>query len=55
MVDLPETRYAHNGPVNLAYQVVGDGPIDVLYLSSGISHLDYFWQSCGCRKLGRGL
>ncbi len=44
MVEIPETRYAHNGPVNLAYQTIGDGPIDVLYLAPGISHLDYRWQ-----------
>jgi class 3 adenylate cyclase len=43
-VEIPETHYAHNGPVNLAYQTVGDGPISVLLLKSGITHLDYFWQ-----------
>ena len=26
---IPETRYAKNGDVNIAYQVVGDGPIDL--------------------------
>ena len=41
MVEIPETRYAHNGPVSIAYQVVGDGPIDVLYLRTGVSQLDY--------------
>ena len=44
MADIPETRYAHNGPVSIAYQTVGDGPIDVFYLTAGISHLDYFWE-----------
>ena len=29
-VDIPETRYARNGPVSIANQVVGDGPLDVL-------------------------
>jgi class 3 adenylate cyclase len=44
MVDIPETRYAHNGPVNLAYQVVGDGPIDLLVVAGGLTHLDYVWH-----------
>ena len=29
---MPETRYAKSGGLNIAYQVVGDGPIDLLYL-----------------------
>ena len=44
MVEIPETRYARNGPVNLAYQTVGDGPIDVLVLFPGVTQLDYAWQ-----------
>jgi class 3 adenylate cyclase len=43
-VEVPETRYARNGLVSLAYQVVGDGPIDVLYMNPGVSHLDLYWQ-----------
>ncbi|MEO7538976.1 MAG: alpha/beta fold hydrolase [Pyrinomonadaceae bacterium] len=40
----PETRYAHNGDVNIAYQVVGNGPIDVVFVMGWISHLEYFWE-----------
>src|SRR5215208_4139812 len=28
----PETHYAKSGAVNIAYQVVGDGPLDLLYV-----------------------
>jgi hypothetical protein len=28
----PETRYARSGDVNIAYQVTGDGPFDVVYV-----------------------
>jgi hypothetical protein len=31
-MESPKTRYAWNGSVALAYQVIGDGPIDLLYL-----------------------
>ena len=32
-VEIPETRYARNGPVNIAYQTLGEGPIDLLGLT----------------------
>ena len=40
----PETKYAKSGDVNVAYQVVGDGPIDLVYVPGIISHLDVFWE-----------
>ena len=40
----PETRYVQNGDVNIAYQVVGDGPIDLVFVMGWISHLEYFWK-----------
>jgi class 3 adenylate cyclase len=40
----PRTRYARNGDVNIAYQVVGDGPIDLLFVPGWFSHLDFFWE-----------
>jgi pimeloyl-ACP methyl ester carboxylesterase len=40
----PETRYAKSGDVNIAYQVVGDGPVDLLYIPGWISHLDLYWE-----------
>jgi hypothetical protein len=30
---MPETRYARNGPIHLAYQVLGSGPPDVLVVN----------------------
>ena len=39
-----ETRYALSGDVNIAYQVVGDGPIDIVFVMGWVSHLDYFWE-----------
>lgn len=40
----PETRYVQNGDVNIAYQVVGDGDIDIVFVMGWISHLEYFWK-----------
>ena len=41
----PQTRYAWNGDVSLAYQVVGRGPIDLLYLQGYCSNVDLNWDS----------
>jgi len=37
---LTNTRYARNGDLHIAYQVLGDGPTDLLYLSGGVSSID---------------
>jgi predicted ATPase/pimeloyl-ACP methyl ester carboxylesterase/DNA-binding CsgD family transcriptional regulator len=39
-----ETRYARSGDVSIAYQVVGHGPLDVVFVMGWVSHLDWFWQ-----------
>jgi DNA-binding winged helix-turn-helix (wHTH) protein/pimeloyl-ACP methyl ester carboxylesterase/class 3 adenylate cyclase len=40
----PETRYAQSGDVNIAYQVVGDGALDLVFVMGWVSHLEYFWE-----------
>jgi pimeloyl-ACP methyl ester carboxylesterase/class 3 adenylate cyclase len=39
----PQTHYARSGDVNIAYQVVGDGPLDLVFVPGFISHLDLQW------------
>ena len=39
----PKTSYANNDGVNIAYQVVGDGSLDLVYVPGFISHLDLQW------------
>jgi pimeloyl-ACP methyl ester carboxylesterase len=41
---LPTTHYARSGDVNIAYQVLGDGPIDLVFVMGWVSHLEYFWR-----------
>jgi pimeloyl-ACP methyl ester carboxylesterase/DNA-binding winged helix-turn-helix (wHTH) protein len=43
-VAAPRVRYAHSGNVNIAYQVVGSGPIDIVFVMGWVSHLEYFWN-----------
>ncbi len=40
----PRVCYAHSGNVNIAYQVVGSGPIDIVFVMGWVSHLEYFWN-----------
>jgi pimeloyl-ACP methyl ester carboxylesterase len=39
----PETRYARSGNVSVAYQVVGDGPFDLVYVPGFVSHVELRW------------
>jgi pimeloyl-ACP methyl ester carboxylesterase/DNA-binding winged helix-turn-helix (wHTH) protein len=39
----PDTHYARSGDLNIAYQVIGGGPIDLVFVMGWVSHLDYFW------------
>jgi len=52
----PETRYARSGDVGIAYQVIGEGEMDLVIAFPFISHIDLLWenpaQSYFMRKLG---
>src|SRR3954447_2176183 len=41
---LPEIRYARNGGVAIAYQVVGDGDVDLVYVPEWTSNLVHWWE-----------
>jgi pimeloyl-ACP methyl ester carboxylesterase len=52
----PETRYARNGLIHLAYQVLGSGPPDLLVVNSGPnSHVDYMWAEPSVARFLRRL
>jgi pimeloyl-ACP methyl ester carboxylesterase len=40
----PRTAYARNGDVRIAYQVVGDGPLDLILTPGFVSHVDLWWM-----------
>ena len=41
---MPETRYAHSGDVNIAYQTIGHGPIDLVVVPGWISNIEVLWE-----------
>jgi class 3 adenylate cyclase len=43
-VSKPRTRYARNGDVSLAYQVVADGPFDVVLVPGFVSNVEHYWD-----------
>ena len=40
----PETRFVECGGVDIAFQVAGDGPQDLLFVPGWISNIDLFWE-----------
>jgi pimeloyl-ACP methyl ester carboxylesterase len=51
----PETRYARSGELSIAYQVVGDGPIDLVYVPGFISHVEWAWEEPALARFLRRL
>ncbi|MBR1279851.1 adenylate/guanylate cyclase domain-containing protein [Bradyrhizobium sp. AUGA SZCCT0283] len=41
---VPKTQYAKSGDVRIAYQVVGEGPFDLVFVPGFISNLDVAWE-----------
>jgi pimeloyl-ACP methyl ester carboxylesterase len=41
---LPETRYAMSGEISIAYQVVGEGPFDIVYIPGFVSNVELGWN-----------
>jgi class 3 adenylate cyclase len=41
---VPKTRYARSGDVQIAYQVVGDGPVDLVLVPGFVWHVEMIWE-----------
>ena len=51
----PETRYAKSGDINIAYQVLGSGPVDLIYVPGWVTHLEYGWEEPSLARFYRKL
>lgn len=53
---MTEVAFAQSGDVNIAYRVVGDGPVDLVYVQGAFTHLDVYWELPAfrryCERLG---
>jgi len=45
LAERPVTQYAKSGKVNIAFQMIGDGPTDLIYAPGFISHVEMNWES----------
>jgi pimeloyl-ACP methyl ester carboxylesterase len=45
--ELPMTRYAMSGDVSVAYQTIGDGPINIIAIPGMISHVEFMHEMPG--------
>ena len=52
---IPEIHYARNGDVALAYQVLGDGPFDLVFLPAFINNIEIAWESPSYARFLRRL
>lgn len=52
---IPEVRYARSEQVNIAYQVLGSGEIDIVFVMGWVSHLDWFWKEPSFARFLRRL
>ena len=39
----PKTHYTKSGNFNIAYQVIGEGPVDIIYIPGWVSNIDMMW------------
>lgn len=60
--ELPSTRYVEVDGIHLAYQVIGNGPRDIVLVPGFVSHVERIWEDSRCRawlmavsRLGRLL
>jgi class 3 adenylate cyclase len=51
----PETRYARSGEIHIAYQVVGDGAVDLLWVPTWIWEVEHMWEEPSVAKMLRQL
>ena len=45
MGEKPKTQYARNGDVHLAFQVVGEGALDLFLIDTWVPHVEAVWDS----------
>jgi class 3 adenylate cyclase/pimeloyl-ACP methyl ester carboxylesterase len=54
-MEMPETRYARSGDVSIAYQVLGDGPFDLVKIPPFVYHVELAWQIPSLAEFNREL
>jgi class 3 adenylate cyclase len=45
-----DVRFARSGDVHVAYRVVGEGPVDLVYAQGAVTHLEIYWELPAFRR-----
>jgi class 3 adenylate cyclase len=51
----PPVRYAQSGEIDIAYQVLGEGPPDLIWAAGAMTHLGVMWEHPGYRRFSEQL
>ncbi len=51
----PETKYARSGELHLAYQVLGEGPVDLLWVPTWIWEVEHMWEDPSTARMMHAL
>ena len=54
-MDTPKTLYADAGDVSIAYQVLGEGPIDIVYVPGWVSNIEVTWEDPSFARMLRHI
>src|SRR5713226_7883310 len=46
----PDTHYARSGDLSIAYQVFGEGPLDLVYAPSWVNQIEHAWELPAYRR-----
>ena len=52
---MAQTRYAKSDEINIAYQVIGEGPPDLVYVPGWVTNVEVMWEEPGLRRFLEGL
>ncbi|MDJ0955926.1 MAG: adenylate/guanylate cyclase domain-containing protein [Arenicellales bacterium] len=52
---IPETHYTWSGDISIAYQVIGEGPVDLVVVPGWVSNIDLFWEEPSFVRFFQGL
>ncbi|MGH9650579.1 MAG: alpha/beta fold hydrolase, partial [Terriglobales bacterium] len=55
MASPPKTQYAKSGQSHIAYQVLGEGPLDMVWTPGFISHIELAWENLAVTRFFRRL
>src|SRR5919108_6319989 len=51
----PPTDYAKSGDVHVAYQLLGEGPVNLVFVPGFVSHVEHFWEDPSLARFLRRL